>query len=109
MAYNGEEARNKSYTDIIQRCQNKVLRNIADAPWYVRNGDLRRDLQMKIVTNEIGRFAKKHWRKASPPQRRRSDPGARQQRTGAKAYKKERKTFWAGVVVIKTRAQPSAP
>jgi len=50
----------QSNTDIIQRCLNKVLRNIADAPWYIRNADLHRDLQMEMVTNEIGRFAKKH-------------------------------------------------
>ena len=47
-------------TDIIQRFQNKVLRNIVDAPWCIRNVDLRRDLQMEMVTNEIGKFATKH-------------------------------------------------
>ena len=46
--------------DIIQRFQNKVLRNIIDAPWYIINADLHRDLQMETVTNEIGKFAKKH-------------------------------------------------
>ena len=46
--------------DIIQPFQNKVLRNIVDAPWYIRNADLLRDLQMEMVTNEIGKFAKKH-------------------------------------------------
>jgi len=44
----------------MQRFQNKVLRNIADAPWYIRNDDLHRDLQMEMVTNEIGKFSKKH-------------------------------------------------
>ena len=58
-AYSCEDARNRA-TDIIQRFQNKVLRNIVDAPWYIRNDDLRRDLQMEMVTNEIGKFAKKH-------------------------------------------------
>ena len=46
----------QSHTDIIH----KVLRNIVDAPWYIRNADLRRDIQMEMVTNEIGKFAKKH-------------------------------------------------
>ena len=46
--------------DIIQRFQNKVLRNIIDAPWYIINADLHRDLQMETVTNEIGKFAKQH-------------------------------------------------
>jgi hypothetical protein len=47
----------QSNTDIIQRFQNKVLKNIVDARWYIRNADLRRDLQMEMVTNEIGKFA----------------------------------------------------
>jgi hypothetical protein len=45
---------------IIQRFQNKVLRAIVDAPWYVRNADLHRDLKMEMVTAEINRFARKH-------------------------------------------------
>jgi hypothetical protein len=45
---------------IIQRFQNKVLRNIIDAPWHVQNADLHRDLHMEMVTAEIGRFARKH-------------------------------------------------
>ena len=47
-------------SDIIQRFQNSVLSNIVDVPWYITNADLHRDLQMEMVTNEIGKFAKKH-------------------------------------------------
>jgi len=36
----------------------------------IRNADLHRDLQMEMVTNEIGAF---------PPRQHRSDPAARQQ------------------------------
>jgi len=50
----------QSNIDIIQRFQNKVLRNIVGVPWYIRNSDLHRDLQMEMVTYEIGKFAKKH-------------------------------------------------
>jgi hypothetical protein len=50
----------QSNIDIIQRFQNKVLRNIVDAPCYIRNADLHRDLQMEMITNEIGKFARKH-------------------------------------------------
>jgi len=50
----------RNNTDIIQGCQNKVLRNIVDAPWYIRNVDLHRNFQMEMVTNETGEFAKKH-------------------------------------------------
>jgi hypothetical protein len=50
-------------SDIIQLFQNKVFRNIVDAPWYIRNAELHRDLQIEMVTNEIGKFAKKHEEK----------------------------------------------
>jgi len=50
----------QSNSDIIQRFQNKILRNIVDAPWYIRNADLHRNLQLEMVTNETGMFAKKH-------------------------------------------------
>jgi hypothetical protein len=49
-----------SNTAIIHTFQNKVLRNIVDAPWYVKNADLHRDLKMEMVTAEIRRFARKH-------------------------------------------------
>ena len=50
----------QSNIDIIQRFQNKVLWNIVDTFWYIREADLYRDLQMEIVTNEIGKCAKRH-------------------------------------------------
>jgi hypothetical protein len=50
----------QSNIDIIQRFQNKVLMNIVGASWYIRNASLHRDLQMEMVTNEIGKFAKEH-------------------------------------------------
>jgi hypothetical protein len=49
-----------SNTTIIQRFQNKILRNIVDAPRYVRNTDLYRELKMEMVTAEIIRYARKH-------------------------------------------------
>jgi len=45
---------------VIQRFQNKVLRGIVNAPWYIRNTDLHRDLNMEMVTAVIRRFARKH-------------------------------------------------
>jgi hypothetical protein len=50
----------QSNIEIIQRFQDKVLRKIVDAPWYMKNADFRRDLEMEMVRNEIGKFAKKH-------------------------------------------------
>lgn len=44
----------------IQTFQNRVLRNMVSAPWYIRNSDLHRDLRIPDVASEIKRFAAKH-------------------------------------------------
>ena len=44
----------------IQKFQNKVLRNIVNAPWYIRNSDLHRDLKVPSVKDEITKYARKH-------------------------------------------------
>ena len=49
----------KSNVEIIQRFQNKVLRGV-NAPWYIRNKDLHRDLAVPLVADEIRNYAKKH-------------------------------------------------
>jgi uncharacterized protein YeeX (DUF496 family) len=49
-----------SNIQVIQRYQNKVLKGIVNAPWYVRNSDLRRDLGIETVTDIIAQFAKSH-------------------------------------------------
>lgn len=46
----------KSNTAIIQRFQSKTLRAITNAPWYVTNDCLHRDLNIATVTEEIQRF-----------------------------------------------------
>ena len=33
---------------------------MVSAPWYVRNNDLHRDLQVNVVSSEIQSFAQKH-------------------------------------------------
>jgi hypothetical protein len=54
--------------NIIQRFQNKVLRDIVDAPWYVRNSDLHRDLNVESVTDTIKKMAQNHeWRLHNHP------------------------------------------
>ena len=50
----------QSNIDIIQQFQNEVLRNIVNAPWYIRKDDFHRDLEVDAVSSEIQRFAKKH-------------------------------------------------
>ncbi len=49
-----------SNIQVIQRFQNKVLRNIVNAPWYVRNSDLHRELGIDTVTETIRKYAKSH-------------------------------------------------
>ena len=45
---------------VIQTFQNKVLRNVINAPWYVRNKDIHRDLAIPMVKDEVKRIAGKH-------------------------------------------------
>jgi hypothetical protein len=33
---------------------------MVNAPWYIRNNHLRRELQVVVVSSEIQRFAQKH-------------------------------------------------
>jgi uncharacterized protein YeeX (DUF496 family) len=49
-----------SNIQMIQHYQNKVLKCIVNAPWYVRNSDLHRDLGIESVTDIIAKFAKSH-------------------------------------------------
>ena len=49
-----------SNINLIQKFQNKVLRDIVDAPWYARNADLHRDLKMDEVSEVRKKFSSKH-------------------------------------------------
>jgi hypothetical protein len=49
-----------SNIQVIQRYQNKVLKCIVNAPLYVRNSDLHRDLGIETITDIIAKFAKSH-------------------------------------------------
>ena len=51
---------NKNNVKVIQSFQNKVLRTIVNAPWYIRNADLHRDLDIEEVSKEILKFAAAH-------------------------------------------------
>jgi hypothetical protein len=42
---------------ILERFQSKVLRLIVDAPWYVSNSVIRKDLRIPAVKEEISRFS----------------------------------------------------
>jgi hypothetical protein len=46
-----------SNIEILERFQSKALRMIVDAPWYVPNTIIRRDLQIPSVKEEISRYS----------------------------------------------------
>jgi hypothetical protein len=46
-----------SNIQILERFQSKPLRMIVDAPWYVPNTVIRRDLQIPTVKEEIRRYS----------------------------------------------------
>jgi hypothetical protein len=46
--------------EILERFQSKTLRLIADAPWYVLNMVIQRDLQIPTVKEEIHRFSSQY-------------------------------------------------
>jgi hypothetical protein len=50
----------QSKRNITQRFQNRVLRGIVDAPWYVRNDNLRKDLDVATVDSVIKQYAQRH-------------------------------------------------
>jgi len=87
--------------DIIQRFQNKVLGNIVDAPWYLRNADFYRDLQMEMVTNEIGKFAKKQEENVF----HHDNVEAIQQLDNTDLVRRLKQNFRAGVVIIKSSSR----
>jgi hypothetical protein len=45
---------------ILERFQSKALRKIVDAPWYVPNTVIRRDLQIPTVNEEIRRYSSQY-------------------------------------------------
>jgi hypothetical protein len=42
-----------SNIEILQRFQNKVLRTLVNAPWYIPNSLLHTDLQMSTIRDEM--------------------------------------------------------
>jgi hypothetical protein len=47
-------------TEIRERFQSKALRMIVDAPWYVPNTVIGKDLQIPTVKEEIRRYSSQH-------------------------------------------------
>jgi hypothetical protein len=49
-----------SNIEILERFQSKALRMIADAPWYVLNTVIRRNLRIPTVKEEIRRYSSQY-------------------------------------------------
>ena len=49
-----------SHINKIEVIQAKILRTIVNGPWYVRNEDIRRDLEIPTVKEEICRYSEKY-------------------------------------------------
>ena len=49
-----------SHINKIETMQANILRTIVNASWYVRNEDIRRDLEIPTVKEEISRYAEKY-------------------------------------------------
>ena len=54
-----------SNVEILERYQAKTLRLITNAPWFVSNNAIRRDLAMLNVKDEISRFNTKYLKRLS--------------------------------------------
>lgn len=49
-----------SNIELIQRAQSKILRTITGAPWYVRNSNIHRDLNVPLVKDEFLKMKMKY-------------------------------------------------
>jgi hypothetical protein len=59
-AYSCGDARNRATLTLFNDLKRRYLGTSLIHSWHIRNADLHRDVQMEMVTNEIGKFAKKH-------------------------------------------------
>jgi hypothetical protein len=57
MAFNSGGTTSNSNIEILERFQSKVLWLIVDAPWYVSNSVICKDLQIPTVKEAISRFS----------------------------------------------------
>ena len=49
-----------SHINKIETIQAKILRTIVNAPWYIRNEDIRRDLELPTVMEAISSNAERY-------------------------------------------------
>lgn len=49
-----------SNIEILQRYQSKTIRMIANAPWFITNDNIHKDMRIPKIRNEINRFSAKY-------------------------------------------------
>ena len=49
-----------SNIEVLQRLQSETLRSLTDAPWYVTNETINRDLKIPIVKEGISKFSNRY-------------------------------------------------
>lgn len=54
-----------SNVEILQRYQSKTLRFLANAPWYMTNKQIHRDLECPFIKDEINRFSSRYIERLS--------------------------------------------
>ena len=54
-----------SHINKLESLQSKILRTIVNAQWYVRNEDIRKDLKIPIVKEEISMYAEKYKKRTA--------------------------------------------
>lgn len=54
-----------SNLEILQRFQSKTMRLLTDAPWFVRNANLHKDLQIPTIRDEISRRSRRYQSRIS--------------------------------------------
>ena len=54
-----------SNIEILQRYQSKTLRLITNAPWFVNNCNIHKDLEMNKIKNEISKFSQRYLNRLS--------------------------------------------
>lgn len=53
----------KSHLEIVERFQSKVLRTITNAPWYIPNREIRSDLEVNSVKQEISEYSGRYLKR----------------------------------------------
>lgn len=54
-----------SHITKLESIQSKILRTIVDASWFIRNEDIRKDLGLTIVIDEIQNFTIKYQKRTA--------------------------------------------